>query len=55
MNPSDVGIPKSLKEAGVKEEDIEIMSINALKDGNAFSNPRKGNEKDIAEIFRAAM
>lgn len=52
---SDVGIPKSLKEAGVKEEDIEIMSINALKDGNAFSNPRKGNEKDIAEIFRAAM
>ena len=31
------------------------MSINALKDGNAFSNPRKGNEKDIAEIFRAAM
>ena len=52
---SDVGIPKSLKDAGVKEEDIEIMSINALKDGNAFSNPRKGNEKDIAEIFRAAM
>ena len=52
---SDVGIPKSLKEAGVKEEDIELMSVNALKDGNAFSNPRKGNEKDIAAIFRAAM
>lgn len=52
---SDVGIPKSLKEAGVKEEDIELMSINALKDGNAFSNPRKGSEKDIAKIFRSAM
>ncbi len=52
---SDVGIPSSLKEIGIKEEDIELMSINALKDGNAFSNPRKGNEKDIANIFRAAM
>lgn len=51
----DVGIPKSLKEAGVKEEDIELMSSNALKDGNAFSNPRKGNEKDIASIFKSAM
>ena len=52
---SDVGIPSSLKEIGIKEEDIELMSINALKDGNAFSNPRKGNEKDVANIFRAAM
>ena len=51
----DVGIPKSLREAGVKEEDIELMSINALKDGNAFSNPRKGNERDIANIFKSAM
>lgn len=52
---TDVGIPASLKEVGIKEEDIELMSINALKDGNAFSNPRKGNEKDVAAIFRAAM
>jgi 1,3-propanediol dehydrogenase len=52
---TDVGIPASLKEVGIKEEDIELMSINALKDGNAFSNPRKGNEKDVANIFRAAM
>lgn len=52
---SDVGIPTSLKEAGIKEEDIELMSENALKDGNAFSNPRKGNEKEVAEIFKAAF
>lgn len=52
---TDVGIPASLKEVGIKEEDIELMSTNALKDGNAFSNPRKGNEKDVAAIFRAAM
>ncbi|HAT2422575.1 TPA: iron-containing alcohol dehydrogenase, partial [Citrobacter freundii] len=24
-------------------------------DGNAFSNPRKGNEKEIAGIFRQAF
>lgn len=51
----DVGIPSSLKEMGVKEEDFEYMAKMALKDGNAFSNPRKGNEKDIVEIFKAAF
>lgn len=51
----DVGIPASLKEMGVKEEDFEYMAKMALKDGNAFSNPRKGNEKDIVNIFRAAF
>jgi 1,3-propanediol dehydrogenase len=50
----DVGIPASLKEMGVKEEDFEKMAFMALKDGNAFSNPRKGNEMDIVEIFKAA-
>lgn len=52
---SDIGIPTSLKAAGIKEEDIKLMSENALKDGNAFSNPRKGNEKEVAEIFKAAF
>ena len=51
----DVGIPASLKEMGVKEEDFEYMAKMALKDGNAFSNPRKGNEKDIVSIFKAAF
>jgi len=51
---TDVGIPKTLKEMGVKEEDFELMAGNALKDGNAFSNPRVGKEKDIVELFRKA-
>ncbi|SFD41008.1 iron-containing alcohol dehydrogenase [Clostridium uliginosum] len=50
----DIGIPTSLKEKGIKEEDFEYMAELALQDGNAFSNPRKGNEKDIVDIFRAA-
>lgn len=40
---------------GVKEADFPYMAEMALKDGNAFSNPRKGNEKEIAEIFRQAF
>lgn len=51
----DVGIPAGLKEMGVKEEDFEYMAKMALKDGNAFSNPRKGNEKDIVSIFKDAF
>ena len=50
----DVGIPKSLKEMGVKQEDFEHMAELALLDGNAFSNPRKGNAKDIINIFKSA-
>ncbi len=50
----DVGIPSSLKEMGVKEEDFELMAENALKDGNAGSNPRKGNKQDIINLFKKA-
>ncbi|MGX4599672.1 iron-containing alcohol dehydrogenase [Faecalimicrobium sp. JNUCC 81] len=50
----DIGIPTSLKEMGIKEDDFEYMAEMALKDGNAFSNPRKGNEKDIVNIFKSA-
>ncbi len=31
------------------------MAEMALKDGNAFSNPRKGNEQEIAAIFRQGI
>lgn len=50
----DVGIPHSIKEIGAKPEDFELMAENALKDGNAFSNPRKGTKEDIIKIFQAA-
>ncbi|MBU3093095.1 iron-containing alcohol dehydrogenase [Clostridium sp. CM028] len=52
---NDVGIPTNLRSQGVKEEDLEYMAEWALKDGNAFSNPRKGNKKDIVELFKSAL
>ena len=51
----DVGIPSGLAQMGVKEEDFDLMATNALKDGNAFSNPRKGTKQDIIDLFRKAM
>ena len=52
---ADIGIPQHLRDLGVKEEDFPYMADMALKDGNAFSNPRKGNAKEIVEIFRQAF
>ena len=49
-----VGIPSSIKEIGAKPEDFEMMAKNALKDGNAFSNPRKGTDEDIVKLYQKA-
>lgn len=51
---SDVGIPGNLKVMDVKKEDFDLMATNALRDGNAFSNPRKGSKEDIIELFEKA-
>src|SRR5690625_4613878 len=50
----DVGITTNIKDLGAKPEDFEKMAENALKDGNAFSNPRKGTKEEIIELFQQA-
>ncbi|WP_283621496.1 iron-containing alcohol dehydrogenase [Limosilactobacillus avium] len=49
-----IGIPDSIKAIGAKPEDFELMAENALKDGNAFSNPRKGTKEDVIKLFQKA-
>ena len=49
-----IGIPDSIKAIGAKPEDFELMAKNALKDGNAFSNPRKGTVEDVVQLFQKA-
>ena len=49
-----VGIPSSIKAIGAKPEDFSLMAENALKDGNAFSNPRKGTKQDIIDLYQKA-
>ncbi|RHW47298.1 1,3-propanediol dehydrogenase [Bombilactobacillus bombi] len=50
----DVHIPRSIKSMGAKPEDFELMAENALKDGNAPSNPRKGTKEEIVQLFQEA-
>ncbi len=49
-----IGIPDSIKAIGAKPEDFELMAENALKDGNAFSNPRKGTKEEVIKLFQKA-
>ena len=49
-----IGIPDSIKAIGAKPEDFELMAKNALKDGNAFPNPRKGTVEDVVKLFQKA-
>lgn len=52
---TDVGIPKGLASLGVKEEDIKLMSENAMKDATSFTNPRIATLDDVMQIFQNAM
>ncbi len=52
---ADIGIPASLSELGVKEQDIPLLAANALKDACGLTNPRPASQADIEGIFRGAM
>jgi len=52
---ADVGIPRSLSELGVKEEDIPTMVANAQKDVCCLTNPRKLTDAEVAAIYKAAL
>lgn len=50
----DVGIPRNLKELGVKTEDFDVLAENALKDACGFTNPRPASKEEIIAMFRQA-
>ncbi|MDQ0215902.1 alcohol dehydrogenase [Oikeobacillus pervagus] len=51
----DLNIPSGFKELGAKEEDIETLAKNAMKDATALTNPRKPKLEEVMEIIRGAM
>lgn len=51
----DLDIPSGFKSMGAREEDIEILAKNAMKDATAATNPRKATLEEIKEIIRSAM
>lgn len=52
---SRIEIPSKLSEMGLKESDILILSQNAIKDINSFTNPRQGSVEDFVSLFKAAF
>jgi alcohol dehydrogenase len=52
---SDIGIPSGLKELGAREEDLEILVVNAMQDICHLTNPREFSKEDILEIYRKAL
>ncbi|MBW6463173.1 MAG: iron-containing alcohol dehydrogenase [Dethiobacteria bacterium] len=51
----DVGIPSGLAELGLPESSIPELSRNTKNDACFITNPRDADEKDIINIFRAAL
>ena len=51
----DINIPEGLTILGVKEEDLQVLSENALKDACGFTNPKQAKLQEIMTIFKNAM
>ncbi|UMZ74191.1 iron-containing alcohol dehydrogenase [Natranaerofaba carboxydovora] len=51
----DIDIPRNLREFGVKEEHIPLLSQNALKDVCLVTNPRDASKEDIEKVFKTAI
>jgi len=49
----DVGIPKKLREIGVKEEDLEALAKSAMADACTPGNPRDTSIDEIFEIYKS--
>ena len=49
----DVGIPKSLSEAGIKQEDIPFLAESAFNDACTPGNPRDVSLEDIIGIYES--
>jgi len=52
---NDVGLPKGLAEVGVKEEFLEEICKEAMKNVGVQINPRQPKLEDLISICRAAM
>ena len=51
----DIGIPKRLRDVGVREEMIPIMVPKAIQDGCHLLNPRETTAEDMENLYREAF
>ncbi|MBQ8509609.1 MAG: lactaldehyde reductase [Clostridia bacterium] len=52
---ADVGIPATLTEVGVKEEDIEFLADSAMADACTPGNPKVPTKEDIVALYKSMM
>lgn len=52
---ADVGIPATLTELGVKEEDIDFLADSAMADACTPGNPKDPTKADIVALYRSLM
>ena len=50
-----IGIPQTLKEIGIKESDLEMLSADAIIDPCTGGNPAPVTQADILEIYKKAL
>lgn len=50
-----VGIPQSLTELGIKEEDIPALAAQAITDVCTPGNPRDVTEAEIIELYKKVL
>ncbi len=50
-----VGITQTIKDYGVKEEDLEMLAEKAMNDPCKPGNPREVTKEDFIELYRRAM
>lgn len=51
----NIGINRTLSQIGVKKDDIESLSKNAMEDPCIITNPRMPKEEEIEKIFERAL
>jgi len=51
----EIGIPPSLRDAGVREEQIPAMASQAILDGCHLTNPRPCTQEDMVALYKAAF
>lgn len=49
-----IGIPQTLKEIGIKKEDLTLLAQQAIKDVCTPGNPREVTEEDLLKIYMNA-
>ncbi|GGF97002.1 1,3-propanediol dehydrogenase [Rhodococcoides trifolii] len=51
----EVGVPRTLGELGVREQDLDRLAALALRDACMATNPRTPTHADVEALFRAAL